>query len=287
MRLLITGATGFIGQHVLQQLVAKQFEVVVLIRDSRTELVFKNLHPAVEVVHGDVANRPDNSLYERCKKPDVLLHLAWGGLPNYNSLHHIESELPAHYQFLSYMVRSGVRTVIVAGTCFEYGMQQGCLDEALSTQPSNLYGYAKDSLRKQLEFLQKNLAFNLIWPRFFYMYGAGQSSSALYSQLMLAIKNKDKVFNMSGGEQLRDFSPVTQIARHLTDLVALEQDVGVVNLCSGEPISVRRFVENLLHQANISIQLNLGHYPYASYEPMAFWGNNKKFLTLISHSSKG
>jgi nucleoside-diphosphate-sugar epimerase len=285
MRVLITGATGFIGQHVLGQLVSKQVEVVATVRNTQSAEQINKHYPIVKTVHADISTLQDDSLYIKCEKPDALIHLAWGGLPNYNSLHHIEKELPSHYQFISHMVRSGVRTVMVAGTCFEYGMQQGCLDESLPSQPSNSYGFAKDSLRKQLSYLQQDVAFNLIWPRFFYMYGQGQSKTSLYTLLMQAIKNQDKVFNMSGGEQLRDFIPVGEIAEHLIYLLSLEKNLGIVNVCSGRPISVRRFVENIAEKNHAKIDFNLGYYPYPTYEPMAFWGHNKKLLKLLSNTS--
>jgi nucleoside-diphosphate-sugar epimerase len=283
MRVLITGATGFIGQHVLEQLATKPIELVAIVRNIQSADRLKELHPTIKLVHADILNLQNDSLYVQCDKPDAILHLAWGGLPNYDSLHHIEKELPAHYQFIRHMVRCGVKTVMVAGTCFEYGMQQGCLDETLSSQPSNAYGFAKDSLRKQLGYLQQEVAFNLIWPRFFYMYGSGQSQSSLYTLLIQAIKNQDKVFNMSGGEQLRDFLPVGKIAQYLIDLLSLEKDIGIVNVCDGQPISVRRFVENIVEKNHAEIDLNLGYYPYPKYEPMAFWGRNQKLLTLLSN----
>jgi nucleoside-diphosphate-sugar epimerase len=284
MRLLITGATGFIGKHLLSQIAGKSVNVIVLVRDAHSAKAIKNAYPAIELIVADIASSQGTSLYERCGKPDALIHLAWGGLPNYNSLHHIETELPAHYQFISDLVRDGVNTVMVAGTCFEYGMQQGCLDETLPTQPSNPYGFAKDCLRKQLEFLKQSSPFNLIWPRFFYTFGVGQSSTSLYAQLMLAIECQDKVFNMSGGEQLRDYLPVSEVVQYLFDLILLQRDVGLVNICSGEPISVRRFVERILQDHRAEIKLNLGYYPYPSHEPMAFWGDTRKLHTLISNS---
>ncbi len=285
MRVLITGATGFIGQHVLDQLATKPIELVAIVRDLQSAEKLQKQYPAIEFVHADILNLQSESIYAQCKKPDALLHLAWGGLPNYNSLHHIDKELPAHYKFISDMVHCGVRTVMVAGTCFEYGMQQGCLDESLSSQPNNAYGFAKDSLRKQLEFLQQEVFFNLIWPRFFYMYGPGQGKLSLYTLLMQAIKNQEKVFNMSGGEQLRDFSHVTEIARCLIDLLSLDKNIGIVNVCSGQPISVRRFAENIAEINHAKIDFNFGYYPYPTYEPMAFWGNNKKLLALISNTN--
>ena len=102
-------------------------------------------------------------------RPDVLIHLAWGGLPNYRSLHHFEHELPIQYRFLSDLVRSGLSGLVVAGTCFEYGMQSGQLSEDMGSCPDNPYGFAKDALRRQLEYLHEVNSFALTWARLFYI----------------------------------------------------------------------------------------------------------------------
>ncbi|MDD3573912.1 MAG: NAD-dependent epimerase/dehydratase family protein [Methanospirillum sp.] len=115
---------------------------------------------------------------------------------------------PADYRFIRNMVLSGVRRVLVTGTCFEYGLQNGCLSEEMLTAPVTPYGFAKDVLRKSLVMLQEIHPFTLQWVRLFYLYGPGQNPKSLLSQLDAAIDRGDLVFRMSGGEQLRDYLPV-------------------------------------------------------------------------------
>ena len=222
-----------------------------------------------------------DDVFEQIGRPDALIHLAWGGLPNYRSLHHFEQELPAQYRFLSNLIAAGLNNLVVVGTCFEYGMQSGPLSEELPARPDNPYGYAKDSLRRQLEYLRAARPFNLTWARLFYLHGEGQAASSLLPLLRQAVARGDSVFNMSGGEQLRDYLPVSEVARCLVALALKRADHGVVNLCSGRPISVRRLVEGWIAENNWSIELNLGHYPYPDYEPMAFWGDRRKLDTLL------
>ena len=227
------------------------------------------------------------SYKELCFKirPDILIHLAWQGLPNYMSLHHFEIELPVQYDFLSALIKEGLQSLVVVGTCFEYGMQSNSLSEELDTKPSNPYGFAKDCLRKQLKFLKKQHNFKLTWARLFYLYGDGQSDSSIYSQLKTAIQNSELKFDMSEGEQLRDYLPVEKVAKYLIDLALLKKDIGVVNVCSGVPISVRNLVENWLDENNWGIELNLGFYPYPNYEPMNFWGDNTYLNKLINSTN--
>ncbi len=272
MKIAVTGATGFIGRHVLTALQDTDAEIVAVVRDTRlmTASPLKDL-PSCHTVLMDIA-KPNNNAWEQLGSPDVLIHLAWDGLPNYKSLHHFETELPKHYFFLKQLIESGLPKLVVTGTCFEYGMQSGALSVDSTIQPANPYAYAKAALHQQLRFLQNTQSFKLTWARLFYLYGSGQAATSLYTQLQEAIARGDKLFNMSGGEQLRDYLPVETAAQQLVKL-AIQQSNTTVNICSGQPVSVRRLVEQWRSEKNSDIQLKLGYYPYPDYEPMAFWGN--------------
>ena len=268
MKIAVTGATGFIGRHVVAELASHAVEVVAVVRPSSTRSLTL---PVDTVVSLDLHDAPANA-FERMGRPDVLIHLAWGGLPNYKSLHHFELELPAQYRFLKGLIESGLQNLIVAGTCFEYGMQSGPLGVNLQPSPTNPYGFAKDTLRRQLKYLQSVKSYALTWTRLFYLYGEGQSETSLYSQLRSAVENGDKVFNMSGGEQLRDYLDVSEAAKQIVSLAMERRSHEIVNVCSGKPISVRRLVEGWIEENGWAVTLNLGYHPYPDYEPMAFWG---------------
>lgn len=268
MKIAVTGASGFIGRHVLAELSRHPVEVVAITRDSKHLI---ELGKACRVIELDIAD-PGVDSFERLGRPDVLIHLAWDGLPNYRSLHHFETELPRQFCFLKTLIEGGLSSLLVAGTCFEYGMQSGPLSPDMLPSPSNPYGYAKDALRQQLEFLKSVKSFDLTWARLFYLYGEGQSDASLYPKLKEAVLRRDKVFNMSGGEQLRDYLPVEEVARRIVNLSMAGHGKGTVNICSGKPVSVRGLVEQWLRENNWKIDLNLGYYPYPDYEPMAFWG---------------
>ena len=280
MKVVVTGATGFIGQHVLAELDRRSIEAIAMVRSSAEKSIG---HLGCGIVQHDLHNACPNA-FELLGRPDVIIHLAWSGLPNYKSLHHFEHELPSQYRFLKNLIESGLKTLVVAGTCFEYGMKSGSLSEELSVQPNNPYGFAKDALRCQLEFLKTTHPFHLAWARLFYLYGDGQPENALLPQLRGAVERGEQFFNMSGGEQLRDFLPVATAARHLVSLALAEKDIGIVNVCSGIPISVRKIVEEWIKENDWTIKLNLGHYLYPDYEPIAFWGDIQKITSIIGES---
>lgn len=270
MKIAITGASGYIGRYVLAEFCKDHCELTAVTRDAKR---LQWAADRVRIVELDIA-KPGSGDFDCLGRPDVLIHLAWDGLPNYRSLHHFEIELPAQYRFLKGLIEAGLPSLVVTGTCFEYGMQSGRLGEGMPVFPDNPYGYAKDALRRQLEFLRKTHSFDLTWCRLFYMFGEGQPKTSLFPQLKAAIESGQRVFDMSGGEQLRDFLPVSQVAGFVGQLARLGRHVGVVNVCSGRPVSVRNLVEGWLRENGWSIELNLGKFPYPDYEPMAFWGSN-------------
>lgn len=272
MRVAVTGASGFIGQQVLLELQKQDCEIVAVTREAGR---LSGLDKGSSVVEMDL-DHPPFDCFEKLNKPDTLIHLAWDGLPNYKSRHHFETELPRQYRFLKLLIEAGLPGLLVSGTCFEYGMQSGVLSEDMDTRPANPYGFAKDTLRGQLEFLQKDIPFDLTWARLFYLYGKGQAETSLLPQLENAVRSGDTMFNMSGGEQLRDFIPVAKAASILVRLALAGSNKGIVNICSGKPVSVKHFVEQWIDRNGWQIKLNLGYYPYPDYEPMEFWGDRRK-----------
>ncbi|WP_426408197.1 NAD-dependent epimerase/dehydratase family protein [Bradyrhizobium ganzhouense] len=179
---------------------------------------------------------PSADCFATLHRANVWLHLAWDGLPKYRSQYHVETELPRHVALLENAVRNGLSTLVVAGTCLEYGLQSGALAAVAETRPTMPYGVAKDTLRQRLQALQADCPFGLTWARLFYMYGDGQPAGSLWPSLKAAaLAGRDK-FPMSGGEQLRDF------------------------------------VETRIRQNGWSIRPKYGEMPYADCEPMAFWG---------------
>jgi UDP-glucose 4-epimerase len=146
----------------------------------------------------------------------------------------------------------------------------------METRPTSPYGFAKDTLRRQIEYLKSDQSFALTWARLFYLSGDGQAENSLLPQLKGAVERGDKVFNMSWGEQLRDYLPIAEVAKYLVSLAMGNRDNGIVNVCSGKSMSVRKLVEGWIEENGWSIDLNLGYYPYPDYEPMAFWGERHK-----------
>jgi nucleoside-diphosphate-sugar epimerase len=279
LKIAISGATGFIGRHVVAEMTKRSLRPTLLVRPGDSVAGHDLM-----VVECDLKNPPQD-LYQQLGRPDVLVHLAWGGLPQYQSPHHFEDELPAHYRFLKQLIRAGLSRCLITGTCLEYGNQQGELSEERPACPTTPYAFAKDCLRRQLEFLRMSHEFKLTWARLFYTYGDGQAASSLYSQLRAAVARGDKAFDMSGGEQVRDYLPVDAVARALIELAFIESEVGIVNVCAGHGVTVRRLVEGWMQRHQWQITLNFGRLPYLDYEAMNFWGSDRKLKTVLNGRS--
>ena len=279
MKIAIIGASGFIGTHIIPFLLKEEeLEVVLAARNVNKLSAYSNTCKLVEL---DIYKK--DNFYQKLHKPEIILDLAWNYLSNYYAPEHFEKELSSHYHFIKQLVYSGVQSICVVGTCFEYGKLNGELSESMVTQPHTPYGYAKSALRQQLEFLQLQYSFNLTWMRLFYIYAEDQKSNTLYAQLLNAVNNKEKVFNMSKGEQLRDYLHVDEAAQKMLNLSLKKENLGVVNICSGQPSSIRTLVEKWLAKNDWNIKLNLGYYPYPNYEALSFWGSTEKLHTLLDY----
>jgi dTDP-6-deoxy-L-talose 4-dehydrogenase (NAD+) len=283
MKVLVTGATGFIGYYVIHELLKRNCQVIAT--DISTENARdKDWYRQSIFVEHFIGNETEVDLFEKFQRPHAMIHLAWQGLPNYKSILHFEENLPKQYFFLKKIIESGLKDLTVAGTCFEYGLKSGCLKEDMLPEPANPYALAKNTLRLFLEELRKVSSFQLKWVRLFYLYGKGQNPKSLLAQLETALENNELVFNMSGGQQVRDYLPVQEVAANIVSISLQNKTSGVINCCSGKPITVEALVKQYLALRNSSIQLNLGYYPYPDYEAMEFWGDNTKLKKILEQN---
>lgn len=282
-RILVTGATGFIGGYVIRRLQQDGCTVIATSSNpgrARAQPWFGE----VDYIPFDLLGLdPAVDYFQLFGKPDRMIHLAWEGLPNYRSAFHLEENLPRHRDFLANLVGNGLQDLTVTGTCLEYGMREGCLSEQMPAEPGNPYAKAKDQLRRFLQEFGKEHPFLLKWVRLFYIYGKGQNPNSLFSQLDKALANGDKSFNMSMGEQVRDYLPVETVAANIVSIARQERTTGVINCCSGQPVTVRKMVEDYLESIRRVISLNLGYYAYPDYEPFRFWGDPSKLKTIAQH----
>lgn len=282
MKILVTGATGFIGNHVINTLLADGHAVIASSRSlgkAKQQPWYSRVKYLPLNISGEEAN-----VFERSDQPDLLIHLAWQKLDSYRDPAHFETIVHEHYHFIRNLVLAGLQRCLVTGTCLEYGMQSGQLKEDMEARPSLAYPLGKHLLRLMLEGLQLSQTFKLQWLRLFYLYGMGQRANSLLAQLDIAIAEGKSTFDMSKGDQVRDYLPVTEVARIISRIATVSDFNGILNCCSGQGIAVRELVANHLYIRSAQLNLNLGKYPYPDYEPFAFWGDRTKLNKLLEHS---
>lgn len=280
MKIAITGATGFIGQHVRNALAKTNHAVVLVARRSEKA---GEITARESIVAADL-HQERTDWFELFGKPDAVLHLAWGGLPNYMDAYHVEVELPMQSKFLKALIESGLKKLVVTGTCYEYGMFSGALSEDQETNPNTPYGIAKDSLKKEIFELQQSKNFDLTWARIFYPYGEGQSENSLYSQLKNAILSNQE-FLMGNGRQVLDFIQVEKVASSLLSLLTSCTNLGVVNIGSGKPQTVAAFVREQIQIFQSDLVPSFGSVPDREYESVSFWSDNSRFDSLVNLSN--
>lgn len=279
MKVMVTGATGFIGRHLISELLKNEYDIIAISRGKRPllEMPWAN---DVSFACVDLHQDPDLA-FNSFGIPDALIHLSWPGLPNFTDLFHLTENLPKDLIFLNKAVNLGVKHIIVAGSCLEYGLYDGELNESMPTRPTTSYGLAKDTVRKSLQMLQKKKSFTFKWLRLFYMFGEGQNEKSLFNQLNKAIDNRDPVFKMSPGDQLRDYMPIEEVATNFCKTLKNKKDSGIFNLCSGKPTEVFELVNKWAKKRNSDIKFERGAFNYPEYESFSFWGSTQKFESII------
>lgn len=196
MKVLVTGATDFVGSHVIPSLLKTGHTVIAICRSHKKARPF-NYHDDVKRVDFDVFDLPEMP-YALFGQPGCLIHLAWAGLPNYKDDFHLTENFPADETFLSAMLRGGLKHLLVTGTCFEYAMQEGELTEDHPRLAETPYGIAKNRLRDRIRPFAEQCGATFLWVRLFYMYGPGQSERTLFAQLQAAIDSGATSFDMPG-----------------------------------------------------------------------------------------
>ena len=281
MRVLVTGASGGLGQLVVTDLLNLGFEVIATSKniEKAKELSF---YDKVDYISYDFyTNNGNSNLYELFKKPDMLIHLAWDKLNDYQNELHETLILESQKQFLDNLISNGLINVNVIGSCYEYGLQEGELIETMDSIPTLSYTIAKNKLRLYLEEKKQINSFNLTWIRVFYVFGDILGRKNLYTLINQAIKNNDESFDMSGGEQVRDFLTPKEISKLIVQISIQNEITGIVNCCSGKPIKLKDYVQEYLNLCQSKIKLNLGVFPYTTYEPITCWGNTDKLHKIV------
>jgi nucleoside-diphosphate-sugar epimerase len=261
-KVLLTGATGFIGRHCLPLLIAQGYEVhAVYAKAAGGE------HPGLQWHKANLLDPSQIYMLMEEVLPTHLLHFAWYAIPGkyWTSPENVRW-VQASQTLLQTFVKHGGHRVVVSGTCAEYDWEQGsCSENTTPLTPVTLYGSCKNTLRESLEAFSRENCLSNAWGRIFFVYGTGEHPNRLVSSVICSLLKGESI-SCSSGYQKRDFLFVEDVASAFVAL--LGSDVkGAVNIGSGVAVSVREIIETISEKMGSSDLIRYGELPVPPNDP--------------------
>lgn len=277
MKVLVTGANGYLGQGIVKKLLDDGIEVVATdfsceSIDTRAKVICCNLFEIEEP-------------YNYFQEPDVVLHMAWRDGFVHNSVNHI-NDLPKHTDFLRKMAAQGVKKIAVMGSMHEIGFHEGSIDEMTPCRPQSFYGIGKDSLRNITVLIAKEHHINYLWLRGYYIVGNSEYGNSIFSKITAAEKEGKEEFPFTLGQNQYDFIDYEDFCLQVASTIEQDEVNGIINICSGAPEKLADRVERFIKENGYSIKLKYGAFPDRPYDSKAVWGNNQKIMQILSNREK-
>lgn len=273
MKILVTGANGYLGQGIVKsilddgnEVIASDFKTDYI--DSRAKVVACNLFE-------------ENNPYEYFERPDAVLHLAWrDGFIHYSNSH--IDDLPKHFAFLKSLAKAGIQQIAVMGSMHEIGFFEGSINENTPCHPSTPYGIGKNALRDLTQMLckQNNIVFQ--WMRGYYIVSNSQYGSSIFSKIVEAVNEGKKEFPFTLGQNQYDFIEYPDFCNQVAAVVNQKHEQGIINICSGRPEKLADRVERFIKENNYDIKLKYGAFPDRPYDSKAIWGDSSRIEKIIN-----
>ena len=275
MKILITGANGYIGRHVVAELLRKGHHVIAC------DINLDEIDSRSEKIQFDLFNLPESSIFEVLGKPDVCLHMAWRNGFVHNAPSQLE-DLSSHYKFLTRIIDGGLKHLAIMGSMHEVGYWEGAITEVTPCNPSSMYGIAKDTLRRAMTLYCQTNDILFQWLRCFYIIGDDSKNNSIFSKLSQAAKEGKKTFPFTTGKNKYDFINVDRLASLISSSITQTEITGIINCCSGIPTSLAEQVEQYIEENNLDIKLEYGAFPDRSYDSPCIYGDPSKINLIIS-----
>jgi nucleoside-diphosphate-sugar epimerase len=279
MRVLLTGATGFIGAQAARSLIAQGAEVHALVREGADLSRIADLAPRMTLIRGDLRELGSPRVRDPIARarPELCVHLAWYAVPGkYLTAPENLSLVGASLELAALVQALGCRRFVGAGTCFEYAMQPSRLSEDAPLSPTTLYAASKRAVCAVLERFLAGQSF--AWLRFFYQYGPHEPAARLVPSVISALL-RGEIAQVTTGEQVRDFLHVADVGDAIAR-VALSDLRGPVNIGSGQPVTVRTLVAAIAEILGASDRVAYGAIPHRPGDPPYVCADNAKLRSI-------
>lgn len=269
-KILITGVNGYIGRKVVQAFVNVGW--------SAENLLLVDIGPESLVSGGSyiqmnlLAHAADADLYKQLGEPEAVLHLAWQDGFNHNADSHLRN-LEAHFLFLRNMVDSGCASISVMGTMHEVGYWEGVITEDTPCNPQSMYGIAKNALRQATLAYCSGKTVSVKWLRAYYITGDDAASQSIFSKILSWEAEGKDTFAFTTGKNLYDFIDVNELAYQIMLASSQNEVEGIINVCSGAPISLKDKVEQFIAEKGLRIRPEFGAFPDRPYDSPGVWGD--------------
>lgn len=275
-KILITGANGYIGSHVVRSALELCPHSHVIALDFNNS----NIDSHAEYCSIDILKESNKTdLFDQLGRPDVCIHLAWKDGFNHNAGSHLDN-LSNHFCFLKNMIDSGCQNISVMGTMHEIGFWEGEINEETPCNPLSLYGISKNALRQAIMSYVKNKQISMKWLRAYYITGNDKLNNSVFAKILQMASEGKKTFPFTTGLNKYDFIDVQELAT-LIVLASVQNKInGIINVCSGEAISLKDKVELFIKEKKLDIRPEYGTFPAREYDSKECWGNTDKIKLI-------
>ena len=279
-RVMVTGATGFIGSRVVRQLVAEGCEVIALTRPGGSTERVEQLGAAVTIVPGDFHHPAAWERRLNDLRPDALVHLAWHTVPGqYRSHPGNVTDLTASLGLLERAQGWGCSRFVGIGTCLEYDPHSGFLSEDVPLVPTSLYASCKAALYLSASAWAHKRGLSFAWARLFYQFGPGENPRRLIPSVVIALLT-GRPLALTSGQQVRDYLHVDDVADAISRLIFSDAQ-GAFNVGSGRPMRVRDLVNIVESQIGKHGLIRIGELPEPEDEPPFICANNARLRRAV------
>lgn len=271
MKVLVTGANGYLGKGVVKQLLDRGHEVVAT--DYKDDFIDKRAK--IKCCDLFSVEKP----FDYFDTPDIVVHMAWKDGFVHDSFNHINN-LPVHYLFLKKLIDAGIKRVVVLGSMHEVGFFEGSINENTPCNPQSKYGISKNALRRLIEIECQNTHISFQWLRGFYIVGNTSDGCSIFSKIVQAVNKGEKTFPFTQGLNQFDFLDYSIFCQYVADTVSQDEITGIINICSGRPERLADRVERFIEENGYNIRLDYGVFPDRPYDSKAIWGDDYKIRVI-------
>ncbi len=271
--IVLTGASGFVGRHILRELLTRGQRVRVLLRNAEGLGDILNNQQIDVIRTADLFKEPPERIKVFLADSELLIHAAWYTEPQ----KYLESPLNLHcltgtLRLAEVFFQSGARRRFVGiGSCSEYDSSSGILSTTTPLKPTNLYSACKVAAFEVLAQLASHQNKEFAWCRLFYLHGDGEDDRRLVPYIRKQLKT-GKPALLTKGTQIRDFMNITDAARMITE-IANGGLQGPFNICSGRPVSIREMAEKIANEYGRKDLLKFGGRPENPYDAPVIVGH--------------